>query len=139
VIKKRGAWGTRYGFYLAAIGSAFGLGNLWRFPYVVGSNGGGAFVLFYLFFALAIGLSIVIAELILGKASRQSVIGAIDALGKLDPTSPGEKIPTDIKSRGIWRSVGFLAIGASVFLLSYYAVISGWVLHFFTQTPTVGA
>lgn len=60
---KRGSWNTRFGFYLAAMGSACGLGNLWRFPYVVGENGGGAFVLLYVFLALLIGLSLLLGEL----------------------------------------------------------------------------
>jgi len=73
---KRGSWRTRFGFYLLAIGSACGLGNLWRFPYVVGENGGGAFVLIYVFMALAIGAPMLIAELMIGKNSRRSVIVA---------------------------------------------------------------
>ncbi len=67
---RRGAWSTRYAFYLATVGSAFSLGNLWRFPYVVNSNGGGAFVLLYILCALALGLPIVVAELMLGKLCR---------------------------------------------------------------------
>lgn len=121
-MKSRGAWGTRYGFYFAAVGSAFGLGNLWRFPYIVGSSGGGAFVLIYIFTALFVGLPILIAELILGKVTQQSVIGALYSL--------------ENENRGIARWLhlfGRLAFFASVLLLSYYAVVSGWVLHFVMQ------
>ena len=64
---KRGLWSTRFGFYLVAIGSACGLGNIWRFPYVVGENGGGAFVLLYAVLALSVGLPLLIGELLLGK------------------------------------------------------------------------
>lgn len=116
---KRGAWKTRFGFYLAAIGSACGLGNLWRFPYVVGENGGGAFVLMYVLFALAVGLPLLIGELILGKASRQSVLNAT----------------TDLRQPN-WapfRWMGRFSILLSMVVLSYYAVVSGWVLHFLTQ------
>src|SRR5436190_21939382 len=70
-------WGTRLGFYLAAVGSAFGLGNLWRFPYIVAENGGGAFVLLYLLLAFLIGTPFLIAELSLGKISRSSVVSAL--------------------------------------------------------------
>ena len=78
--KHRGAWKTRLGFYLAAVGSAFGLGNLWRFPYVVGENGGGAFVLLYVLLALLIGLPLLIGELMLGKLTRQSIVSASSTL-----------------------------------------------------------
>src|SRR5665213_2210222 len=68
---------TRLGFYLAAIGSAFGLGNLWRFPYVVAENGGGAFVILYLFLVFLIGMPFLIGELMLGKVSRSSLAPAL--------------------------------------------------------------
>src|SRR5271156_1617679 len=77
---RRGLWGTRFGFYLAAIGSAFGLGNLWRFPYVVAENGGGAFVLLYLFLVFLIGMPFLIGELLLGKISRNSLSPALHKL-----------------------------------------------------------
>lgn len=116
---KRGAWRTRFGFYLLAIGSACGLGNLWRFPYVVGENGGGAFVLLYVFLAMALGAPLLISELILGKNSRKSVLVATQQLAP----RAGRFIP--------W--VGRFAVILSVIVFSYYAVISGWVLHFLTQ------
>jgi len=116
---KRGSWRTRFGFYLLAIGSACGLGNLWRFPYVVGENGGGAFVLLYVFLAMAIGAPLLISELILGKNSRKSVLVATQQLAP----RAGKFIP--------W--IGRFAVILSVTVFSYYAVISGWVLHFLTQ------
>lgn len=117
---KRGAWRTRFGFYLLAVGSACGLGNLWRFPYVVGENGGGAFILLYVFMAMVIGVPLMIAELNLGKQSRKSVIVAIQQLG----AKSGRK---DLA----WA--GRFAVILSLVVLSYYAVISGWVLHYLTQ------
>jgi NSS family neurotransmitter:Na+ symporter len=116
---KRGSWTTRFGFYLAAIGSACGLGNLWRFPYVVGNNGGGAFVLLYVLFALLIGLPLLIGELMLGKWSHRSVLGASQAL-----------------EQPSWRPYVWIArmsVILSLVVLSYYAVISGWVLHYSTR------
>ncbi len=117
-MKRRGLWGTRFGFYLAAIGSAFGLGNLWRFPYVALEKGGGAFVLLYVMLAICVGLPLLIGELMLGKLSRRSVI---EACGSLVSDSRAY----------VWvaRFVVFLC----VFVLSYYALISGWVLHFLMQ------
>ncbi|MFM6928117.1 MAG: sodium-dependent transporter [Bdellovibrio sp.] len=116
---KRGSWRTRFGFYLLAVGSACSLGNLWRFPYVVGENGGGAFILLYVFMALAIGAPMLIAELMLGKNTRRSVIVATAQMGQ--------------RSKPMFKWVGRLAVVMSLVVLSYYAVISGWVLHFMTQ------
>lgn len=126
--RKRGLWGTRFGFYLAAVGSAFGLGNLWRFPYVTVENGGGAFVLLYVIFALGIGLSLLIGELMLGKLSRRSLIAACHKLTN-DPALSAKLEPDD----NTWVWVGRISVFSCLLILSYYAVISGWVLHFLMQ------
>jgi NSS family neurotransmitter:Na+ symporter len=120
MLVKRGSWRTRFGFYLLAIGSACGLGNLWRFPYVVGENGGGAFVLLYVFMALTVGLPLLIAELSLGKSTRQSVMMATQKLAQ----NTGHK-------SFVWA--GRFSVLLSLVVFSYYAVISGWVLHFFSR------
>lgn len=128
-------FGTRLGFYLAAIGSAFGLGNLWRFPYVVAENGGGAFVLLYLFFVFLLGMPFLIAELTLGKISRNSLSPALKKLA-------GERYQVqDIRMRDDMPKwirlalpvLGWMSLAITVVVLAYYAVISGWVLHFFMQ------
>lgn len=116
---KRGLWATRIGFYLVAIGSACGLGNVWRFPYVVGENGGGAFVLLYLVLALTVGLPLLIGELLLGKYTQRSLMGA------------AQQIKSPHLSLLKW--LGPISILLSLITLSYYAVISGWVLHFAMQ------
>lgn len=116
---RQGSWRTRFGFYLVAIGSACGLGNLWRFPYVVGENGGGAFVLLYLLMAFVIGAPMLIAELTLGKKTRKSVIGA--------------SRDVEAKTGKPLRWTGRFAVLMSVVVLSYYSVIAGWVLHFIVQ------
>jgi neurotransmitter:Na+ symporter, NSS family len=119
---KRGSWATRLGFYLAAIGSGCGLGNLWRFPYIVGENGGGAFVLLYVLLVLLIGLPLLVGELMLGKHTGKSVISA---LASLNP------------SRKSWfLQVGRASLILCLVVLSYYALISGWVLHFAMQFLT---
>src|SRR5437868_6752032 len=117
---KRSSWRTRFGFYLVAVGSACGLGNLWRFPYVVGENGGGAFVLLYVFMALAVGLPFLIAELSLGKSTHQSVIMATQKIA----ASSGHKA---------FAWAGRFSVLLSLVVFSYYAVISGWVLHFLSR------
>jgi neurotransmitter:Na+ symporter, NSS family len=116
---KRAYWSTRFGFYLAAIGSACGLGNLWRFPFVVEENGGGAFVLIYLLAALTVGLPLLISELMLGKRARKSLIAA--ALELVNGKSKYSAIIT--------RS----AVLLTLVVFSYYAVISGWVVYFLAQ------
>ncbi len=123
VSKRHGLWGTRFGFYLAAIGSAFGLGNFWRFPYITVDNGGGAFVFLYVIFGLLIGLPLLVGELMLGKLSRRGVVSACSGLGKKE-SEPDRKL---------WRLVGLSSVLACLMVTSYYAVISGWVLHFLMQ------
>lgn len=118
----RGAWSSRYGFYMVAVGSAFGLGNLWRFPFVVGHHGGGAFVLAYIFAAMLVGLPLLIAELLIGKTYRQSMDRGLKELFKQSKQSRPYRV------LGIW--IGRLSLLASVLMLAYYAVISGWVLFF---------
>jgi neurotransmitter:Na+ symporter, NSS family len=114
----RDKWGSKFGFILAAAGSAIGLGNIWRFPYVTGQNGGAAFVLIYIFFVLVIGLPIMIAELSIGRRTEKNSVGAFI---KLAPGSP-------------WVLVGILGVVTGVGILSFYSVIAGWTLGYFVKT-----
>lgn len=113
-------WSSRFGFYLVAAGSACGIGNLWRFPYIVGENGGGAFILFYLLLVLILGLPMLVAELMLGKKTRKSVLMASQLLAEAHS-----------KPSFIWA--GRFSLILSFIVLSYYSVISGWVLHYLIQ------
>jgi NSS family neurotransmitter:Na+ symporter len=123
------------GFYLAAIGSAFGLGNLWRFPYVVTDNGGGAFVLLYLFFVFLLGMPFLIAELTLGKISRSSLSPALAKLAGERYQVRELRERADLPRWVSWslRQVSWMSLVITIVVLAYYAVISGWVLHFFMQ------
>ena len=112
---KRGTWGSGIGFVLAASGSAIGLGNLWRFPYVTGENGGGLFVVIYLAAIALVGLPILIIELVLGRASRHSAVGAFGVL---------------LGRRTGWQALGWLGMVAASMALSCYAVVAGWALHY---------
>jgi len=114
----RGQWSSKLGFIFAAAGSAIGLGNIWRFPYVTGENGGAAFVFVYLVCILVIGLPYLYAELALGRALQKNPVGAIAAL------KPG--------SAWIW--IGGLGIVTGFFILSYYAVIAGWTFGYIFKT-----
>ena len=112
-------WRNRFSFYLLAVGSACSLGNIWRFPYIVGENGGGAFILLYLFLCFTLGLSILIAELILGRSSEASLLKIT------------QRVSVNYKKPFFWLSRLTLLI--TLVMLSYYSVISGWVLHYITQ------
>jgi NSS family neurotransmitter:Na+ symporter len=114
----RGAWKSRFGFVLAAAGSAIGLGNIWRFPYVVGENGGAAFVLVYLAFVFLIGAPVMLAELSLGRYAERNPVGAFSAV------APGS----------VWRFVGLLGVITGVGILSFYGVIAGWTFGYFLKT-----
>ena len=110
----RGQWTSKLGFVLAAAGSAIGLGNIWRFPYVTGQSGGAAFVVVYLICIAFICLPYLFAELALGRHSQKNPVGAIEA----------------IKGRTPWALVGGLCVLTGVFILSYYGVIAGWTFGY---------
>ncbi len=111
----RALWASRLGFILAAAGSAVGLGNIWKFPYITGLNGGGAFVLVYLVCIALVGLPIMIAELMIGRHTRRDAVGAFIKLeGR----------------RSFWLSAGWISVGAAFIILSYYSVVAGWTLDY---------
>jgi len=115
-IKKsvHGAWSSRFAFILAATGSAVGLGNIWKFPYITGENGGGAFVIVYLVCVLLIGIPIMIAETMLGRRSQRN------------PVETMELLTEEAGADGNWLYLGWMGVIAGVLILSYYSVIAGW-------------
>jgi neurotransmitter:Na+ symporter, NSS family len=113
-----GFWSTRLAFILAAAGSAVGLGNIWRFPYIVGENGGGAFVLVYLICVLAIGVPIMMSEIMLGRRGRRSPINTMRLLSEEESGSR------------YWQLVGWMGVIAGFLILSFYSVIAGASLHY---------
>lgn len=106
---------SKIGFILAALGSSIGLGHIWRFPYIAGTNGGGAFVLLYLFLALTIGIAMLVGEMLIGNKGQAN---AFKSYENLDP-SPSKK----------WRYAGLTLIGGPI-ILSFYAIILGWVFYY---------
>jgi NSS family neurotransmitter:Na+ symporter len=111
----RGQWSTRVGFVLAATGSAVGLGNIWKFPYLVGENGGGLFVLIYLSCIALIGIPVMIAEIVVGRRAQRAPIRAF------------------IRIRGentAWRIVGWMSVVSGFVILSYYSVVAGWTMNY---------
>ena len=122
----RGEWSSQLGFVLAAAGSAVGLGNIWRFPYVAGESGGGAFVLIYLVCVVFIALPVMLLEISLGRATQKNPVGAFLAI------RPGTR----------WRYLGYLALLTGLGILSYYAVIAGKVVAYcvsYAQSLVTGA
>jgi len=119
----RNHWSSRFGFILAAVGSAVGLGNIWKFPFITGMNGGGAFVLVYLIAILFCGLPILMAEFLIGRHSQKDVVGSFR---ELTPDSV------------FWKSIGWLSLAAAFIILSYYGVVAGWTLDYLFKSVTGG-
>ncbi len=113
-LQTRGHWATKFGFVLAAAGSAIGLGNIWRFPYKAGQFGGGAFVIAYIVSVIIIGIPIMIAEFIIGRSAQRDPVGAFRKL----------------REGSLWHLVGWLGVFAGFIILSYYSVVGGWILKY---------
>ncbi len=112
--QKRDSFKSKFGAIAALAGSAVGLGNIWKFPYEAGSNGGGAFLLVYIFFTLAIGFPVMLSEFALGRKSQKNAFGTFKVL------APGTN----------WYMFGLLSIIAAAFILSFYGTVSGWTLEY---------
>ena len=120
-MKKRETLGSRLGFILLSAGCAIGLGNVWRFPYITGKNGGAGFVLIYLFFLILLGLPVMTVEFSIGRASRQNIGLSLKTLEK-----PGSK----------WHLYGPAAVAGNYLLLMFYTTIAGWILYYFFSAST---
>ncbi|NNF77392.1 MAG: sodium-dependent transporter, partial [Rhizobiales bacterium] len=113
-----GHWSSRTAFILAVTGSAVGLGNIWKFPYVAGINGGGAFVLVYLGCVLAVGLPIMMAEILIGRRGRRNPVATMALLGDEEGSSRH------------WRLLGAAGVATAFLILSFYSVIAGWSMAY---------
>ncbi len=122
--EQRGHWSGQIGFILAAAGSAVGLGNLWKFPYITYENHGGGFVLVYLLAVLLVGLPIMTAEILLGRRSQLSPVGAF------------RKLAAGHRGARWWPAVGFLGVSAGFIILSYYSIVAGWTLRYIQLAVT---
>ncbi|MEA1961501.1 MAG: sodium-dependent transporter [Bacillota bacterium] len=114
----RGQWASSFGFVLAAAGSAVGLGNLWKFPYIAGANGGGAFVITYLLILLFLGVTVMIAEITLGRHTQLNAYGAYKKL------------------QAKWAWVGAMGVLTGFLIMSYYSVVGGWVIKYLVDMTT---
>ena len=120
-MKERERLGSRLGFILISAGCAIGIGNVWKFPYMAGQGGGGAFVLFYIIFLVIMGLPIMTMEFAVGRASQKSPVKAYYALEK-----PGQK----------WHIHGYITLIGCYLLMMFYTTVAGWMLHYFYLTAT---
>ena len=119
-------WSSKAGFLFASIGVAVGLGNLWRFPFVAGENGGAAFVAVYLAAVALIGIPLIVAELIIGRRGGQSAVGSMGRLVRERGASP------------FWKLIGVLSLLVPFFGLTYYAIVAGWTMDYFVQSLAAG-
>ncbi|WP_377887947.1 sodium-dependent transporter [Alkalihalobacillus sp. R86527] len=111
-------WSSRFGFILASAGSAIGLGALWKFPYMAGTNGGGAFFLVFLLFTFLVGAPMLLAEFVVGRHSQKDAVASYE----------------EISGNPKWKSLGYLGVIASFIILSFYSVIGGWVLTYLLRS-----
>ena len=117
-----GHWSSRMAFVLAVTGSAVGLGNIWKFPYIAGQNGGGAFVLVYLVCVIVIGMPVMMSEILIGRRGRRNPIATMELLGKEEGSTAS------------WRWVGIMGVFSGILILSYYSVIAGWTLAYVVKS-----
>lgn len=115
---QRAQFATRLGVIATTVGSAVGLGNIWRFPYEAGEHGGGAFLLIYCFFILIIGVPVITAEFIIGRSTRSNVYGAFRHASK----------------SSVWKSIGFIGIVSAIMILSFYSVVAGWTANYIVRS-----
>ena len=113
-MQKQEKWSSKMGFILAAAGSAIGLGAIWKFPYMAGENGGGAFLILFIAFTLLIGAPILMSEFVIGRHAKKDAIRAYKAI------SPNKH----------WQLLGIGGVAASILLLSFYSVVGGWILSY---------
>jgi NSS family neurotransmitter:Na+ symporter len=119
-----GHWSSRMAFILAVTGSAVGLGNIWKFPYIAGQNGGGAFVLVYLVCVILIGMPVMMSEILIGRRGRRNPVATMKLLGQEEGSSAR------------WGWVGGMGVLAGILILSYYSVIAGWTLAYVVKSAT---
>ncbi len=120
--QNRDSFGSKFGIIAAAAGSAVGLGNIWKFPYITGQNGGGAFLIIYLICVLMLGIPVMISEFSIGRRGQRNVFGSFKTLA---PGTP-------------WYFVGIMGVVAAFVILSFYSAVAGWTLEYMVRSVTMG-
>ena len=121
---RRPSWGSYWAFLLAAIGSSIGLGNVWKFPYELGTHGGGTFLLVYISCVLLVALPLIMAELMIGRQGQGSTIKSLKVIAQEERAS------------GLWQAIAWLGILTSFLIFSYYSVVAGWVLFYLMKSSS---
>ncbi len=116
--ENRGQWGSRFGFIMAAAGSAVGLGNIWRFPYLAGENGGGAFIIFYLIFVVLIGMTVMLTEFSVGRMTATAAVGSFKSVDKR------------------WTFAGVIGVLSAFLIMGFYPVVGGWAVAYIFKSVT---
>ncbi len=116
--ENRGQWGSRFGFIMAAAGSAVGLGNIWRFPYLAGENGGGAFIIFYLIFVVLIGMTVMLTEFSVGRMTATAAVGSFKSVNKR------------------WTFAGVIGVLSAFLIMGFYPVVGGWAVAYIFKSVT---
>jgi NSS family neurotransmitter:Na+ symporter len=111
---KRENFSSGIAVFFATLGSALGLGNMWKFPYLVGNNGGGAFLFVYLICVFLLGIPVMISEFFIGRHTRKNAIGAF----------------TELKANPFWKCIGYMGILSSLFIMFFYTDVAGWVYSY---------
>lgn len=119
-----GVWANRWTFILAATGSAVGLGNIWKFPYITGENGGGAFVLVYLICIALVGIPVMMAEVLIGRRGRMSPINSM------------RYVTSEAGLHGAWTGIGWMGVLAGLMIMAFYSVVAGWALNYVFASAT---
>ena len=119
-----GHWSSRMAFILAVTGSAVGLGNIWKFPYIAGQNGGGAFVLVYLLCVFLVGMPVMMSEILIGRRGRRNPVATMALLGREEGSSPK------------WKWLGIMGVVAGILILSYYSVVAGWTVAYVVKSAS---
>ena len=122
MVRERESFGSRFAVIMAFAGSAIGLGNIWRFPYLVGQNGGAAFIFVYIISSFLLSLPIFISESVIGRRTHSNTFGAMEIL------APGSK----------WKWLGLLTVISPLIILSFYSVVGGWSIEYFVKSCTLG-
>jgi neurotransmitter:Na+ symporter, NSS family len=126
ITPERAHWSTRWAFILATAGSAVGLGNIWKFPYMTGANGGSAFVLVYLLCIVLIGIPLMMTEIMLGRRAQKN------------PVSTMSLLAAEARASRAWAGVGLLGVATGALILSFYSVVAGWMLDYLVLSVTRG-
>lgn len=128
--KQKEGFATAIGVFFATLSSAIGLGNIWKFPYLTGANGGAAFIIIYLLFVLVLGIPLMLAEFYIGRGTNKNTYGAFGEIAEEKYTNFKLNLLNKIRKSGFFKLVGFLGVATAVVIMFYYSAVAGWVYSY---------